>query len=73
MVLQLYNPDGDDVPGYTVVVRATDPDGMPGATETAVETNSDVITVTITVTQVNEAPVVMRRCRSSVLRRERQI
>ena len=42
---------------YTVEVRATDPDGMPAATD-AVEANSDVITVTIMVTDVNEAPVV---------------
>ena len=40
---------------YTVVVRATDPSGVPQA-DTAVTTNSDVITVTITVTDVNEPP-----------------
>ena len=40
---------------YEVVVRATDPDGMPEA-DAAVQENSDVITVTITVTDVNEAP-----------------
>ena len=40
---------------YVVVVRATDPDGMPGAV-TAVMTNSVEITVTIEVTEVNEAP-----------------
>ena len=40
---------------YEVIVRATDPDGMPEA-DAAVEANSDVITVTITVTDVNEAP-----------------
>ena len=42
---------------YTVEVRATDPDGMPEMA-TAVIDNSDVITVTITVTDVNEAPAV---------------
>ena len=48
---------GDDVPGYTVVVRATDPDGKPEVTMDAIETdNSDVITVTISVTDVDEAP-----------------
>ena len=40
---------------YMVVVRATDPDGMPEA-ETAVDTDSDEIAVTIAVTAVNEAP-----------------
>ena len=42
---------------YTVTVRATDPAGIPGATN-AVEANSDQITVVITITDVNEAPVV---------------
>ena len=40
---------------YTVVVRATDPTGIPGAS-TAVRTNSGTVTVNITVTDVNEAP-----------------
>ena len=47
---------------YMVIVRATDPDGEPEPKPmyrwTAVEENSDVITVTITVTNVDEAPVV---------------
>ena len=42
---------------YTVVVRATDPTGIPGA-DPAVTTNSGTVTVIITVTDVNEAPVV---------------
>ena len=42
---------------YTVTVRATDPAGIPGATN-AVEANSDEVTVVITITDVNEAPVV---------------
>ena len=42
---------------YTVIVRATDPDGMPAA-PAAVEANSDVIMVTITVTGVDEAPAI---------------
>ena len=42
-------------PSHTVTVRATDPAGVPQA-QTAVEANSDEITVTITVTNVNEAP-----------------
>ena len=45
------NPDNE----YEVTVRATDPDGMPGATD-AVDTNSDTVMVTITVTDVDEAP-----------------
>ena len=40
---------------YMVVVRATDPEGIPGASS-ADDTNSDEITVTITITDVNEAP-----------------
>ena len=40
---------------YVVVVRVTDPDGMPEAAA-AVPANSDEITVTIEVTEVNEAP-----------------
>ena len=51
--------DGVQVPGYTVVVRATDPDGKPEVALEAIETNnSDVITVTIAVTDVNEAPAI---------------
>ena len=49
--------DGEQVKAYVVIVRATDPDGMPEVA-TADEANSDVITVTIMVTDVNEAPVV---------------
>ena len=47
--------DDDQAKGYIVVVRATDPDGMPEADD-AVPTNSDEITVTIEVTEVDEAP-----------------
>ena len=46
-----------DVATYTVVVRATDPFGVPQA-DSAVVDNSDVVTVVITVTDVNEAPAV---------------
>ena len=42
---------------YTVFVRATDPSGRPGI-ETAETANSDAVEVTITVTDVNEAPTV---------------
>ena len=42
---------------YEVVVRATDPAGIPEA-DPAVAANSDVVTVMITVTDVNEPPVV---------------
>ncbi len=42
---------------YTVVVRATDPAGIPGVS-TAVLANSDVVTVVIRVTDVNDAPEV---------------
>ena len=42
---------------YTVIVRATDPAGIPQA-GTAVAANSDEITVNITVTDVNEPPAV---------------
>ena len=42
---------------YTVVVRATDPAGVPQAA-TAEEYSSDTVTVVITVTDVNEAPAV---------------
>ena len=48
--------DGDKST-YEVVVRATDPAGLPQASP-AVEANSDEITVTITVTGVDEPPVV---------------
>ena len=47
----------EDTPSYTVVVRATDPSGVPQAS-TAVAANSDEVTVVITVTDVNEAPAV---------------
>ena len=49
------NPANDQ---YMVIVRATDADGMPEMA-TADTDNSDFITVTITVTDVDEAPVVM--------------
>ena len=42
-----------------VTVRATDPAGDPDVTD-AVETNSDEITVTITITDVNEPPAITR-------------
>ena len=42
---------------YDVVVRATDPTGMPGA-DPAVTDNSDTVMVMITVTDKNEAPTV---------------
>ena len=42
---------------YTVVVRATDPAGIPSV-ETAETANSDTVKVVITVTDVNEAPAV---------------
>ena len=42
-------------PAYEVVVRATDPSGIPQAL-TADADNSDVVTVNITVNNVNEAP-----------------
>ena len=42
---------------YTVTVRATDPAGIPqAAAEAGDVANSDEIEVTITVTDVNEAP-----------------
>ena len=49
--------DEETKPSYTVVVRATDPAGVPQASS-AVATNSDEVTVNITVTDVNEAPAV---------------
>ena len=42
---------------YTVVVRATDPAGIPGVSA-AVTANSDIVEVVIRVTDVNDAPVV---------------
>ncbi len=42
---------------YTVVVRATDPAGVPQAASNDAD-NSDTVTVVITVTDVNEAPPV---------------
>ena len=49
--------EGNAYVEYTVVVRATDPAGIPGVS-TAVPANSDVVTVVIRVTDVNDAPVV---------------
>ena len=49
--------DFESTPSYTVVVRATDPAGVPQV-GTADADNSDVVTVVITVTDVNEAPAV---------------
>ena len=42
---------------HKVTVRATDPAGDPDVTN-AVDTNSDEITVTITITDVNESPAI---------------
>ena len=47
--------DFETTPSYEVVVRATDPAGIPGA-DPRVEANSDQVTVNITITDVNEAP-----------------
>ena len=53
-----YNVNADPTTcSYIVVVRATDPAGVPTAT-TRVEANSDVVTVNITVTGVNEPPAI---------------
>ena len=49
--------DEETKDSYTVVVRATDPAGVPQE-GTAVADNSDEVTVVITVTDVNEAPAV---------------
>ncbi len=49
--------DEETGPSYTVTVRATDPAGIPQA-DPAVPDNSDEITVTITVTDVNEPPAI---------------
>ena len=63
-----YDPDATDAATtgtakageYTVVVRATDPSGEPG------DENRDDIVVTITATDVNEAPMVMGMAELSV-------
>ena len=47
----------ETTPSYSVTVRATDPAGIPQV-ETAVEENSDIVTVAITVKDVNEPPAV---------------
>ena len=49
--------DAETTGSYTVVVRATDPSGVPQE-GTAVADNSDEVTVVITITDVNEAPAV---------------
>ena len=49
--------DEETMGSYTVVVRATDPSGVPQASS-ADAGNSDTVTVVITVTDVNEAPAV---------------
>ena len=49
--------DHENKETYTVVVRATDPAGIPGV-ESAVAGNSGTVTVNITVTDKNEAPAV---------------
>ena len=50
-----FEDDANQDDEYVVVVRVTDPDGMPEA-DTMDADNSDEITVTIEVTEVNEAP-----------------
>ena len=50
-----FEDDNNSDNEYVVVVRATDPDGMPEA-DTRNENDSDEITVTIEVTGVDEAP-----------------
>ena len=47
--------DTEDEASYEVVVRATDPAGVPEA-DPREDTNSDMVTVNITVTNVDEAP-----------------
>ena len=49
--------EGQDGTVLTVIVRATDPAGIPQA-DPAVPANSDIVTVNITVTDVNEPPEV---------------
>ena len=49
--------DEEETSSYEVIVRATDPAGIPQAT-LRVEANSDTVMVTITVTDVNEPPAV---------------
>ena len=49
--------DAEGTASYTVTVRATDPAGVPQA-PTVDTVNSDTVMVVITVTNVNEAPVV---------------
>ena len=49
--------DYDTKSSYTVIVRATDPAGVPDAT-TPDDANSHTVTVIITITDVNEPPVV---------------
>ena len=49
--------NGVIVKSYTVVVRATDPDGMPEA-GVADEANADTVMVNIIVTDVDEAPAI---------------
>ena len=51
---------------YVVVVRVTDPDGLPEATARS-EDDSDEITVTIEVTEVDEAPDIMGEAKISFL------
>ena len=46
----------ETTPSYTVVVRATDPAGIPGPS--AAEAATHTVNVVITVTDVNDAPVV---------------
>ncbi len=48
--------DSETTPSYTVVVRATDPAGVPGPSAAVAATHK--VTVNITVTDVNDAPVV---------------
>ena len=57
MTKEALDAEADRGTTYTVTVRATDPSGMPQR-EAAQTANSDEITVTITVTGVDEPPVV---------------
>ena len=54
---KMTDDEGNVYVEYTVVVRATDPTGIPGVS-VAVTANSDVVDVVIRVTDVNDAPVV---------------
>ena len=63
--------DVDDRTWYSieVVVRATDPTGIPGAATCATDDPCATVTVMITVTDVKEAPVVTGVAEVGYLRR----